>query len=200
VALLEPKINMIRPVSGGGRADRVPDALAHGTPEPLLSGLTREVGENRVLSRVIDLVRYATDASPYRLVPQAVVVAQDVADVSAVMRFAAREGRHAVQVCVDSMEGEPAGLRRATMLAKRHTGCVIGAASRITVSAAHRLHCRRMGGSRAAGSTTSAPCPGVATACRPTGGRPGTTDTRELPPGTHSRIAALSTLRRIGAG
>ena len=91
--LLKPKITMIRHAGRDGRPDRVPEALAQGTPEPLLSGLIREVGENRVLSRVTDLVRYAADASPYRLIPQAVVVARDVADVSAVMRFAAREGR-----------------------------------------------------------------------------------------------------------
>jgi D-lactate dehydrogenase len=74
----------------------VPGALAGGTPEPLRSRLIEAVGEDRVLSRAIDLVRYATDASPYRLIPQAVVVARDAADVSAVMRFAAREGRSLV--------------------------------------------------------------------------------------------------------
>ena len=47
--------------------DRLPDELATGTPEPLRSQLVAELGEERVLTRALDLVRYASDASPYRL-------------------------------------------------------------------------------------------------------------------------------------
>lgn len=96
MALLEPRITAIRPDHVDGSPDRVPETLAGGTPQPLLHDLAKAVGKDRVLSRVTDLVRYATDASPYRLIPQAVVVARDAADVSAVLRFAAREGRSLV--------------------------------------------------------------------------------------------------------
>ena len=62
--------------------DRLPDELADGTPEPLRSQLVAELGEEQVLTRVLDLVRYASDASPYRLIPQAVVMARHAGDVA----------------------------------------------------------------------------------------------------------------------
>jgi len=90
--LLEPDVRRIAPVGAAPADDRVPDALAHGTPEPLRSQLVAALGADRVLSRISDLVRYASDASPYRLLPQAVVMARDVADVRKVFAFA-REHR-----------------------------------------------------------------------------------------------------------
>ena len=72
--------------------DRVPEALAGGTPEPLRSQLVGLLGAERVLHRVSDLVRYASDASPYRLIPQAVVMAEDAVDVAKVLAFGRREG------------------------------------------------------------------------------------------------------------
>jgi D-lactate dehydrogenase len=39
-------------------------------------------------SRPIDLVRYASDASPYRLFPKVVVIAQNVEDVRKVLAYA----------------------------------------------------------------------------------------------------------------
>ena len=70
--------------------DRIPDELAGGTPEPLRSELVKLLGADRVLSRVLDLVRYASDASPYRVIPQAVVMAHDAADVAATMDYGRR--------------------------------------------------------------------------------------------------------------
>ncbi|MCW2967371.1 MAG: FAD-binding oxidoreductase, partial [Solirubrobacteraceae bacterium] len=72
--------------------DRLPDALAAGTPEPLRSKLIELLGADRVLHRALDLVRYASDASPYRLIPQVVVMAHDAVDVAKVFAFARREG------------------------------------------------------------------------------------------------------------
>lgn len=72
--------------------DRLPDALAGGTPAPLRAKLEEMLGSERVLSRAIDLVRYASDASPYRLIPQAVVMAHDAVDVAKVLAFGRREG------------------------------------------------------------------------------------------------------------
>jgi len=72
--------------------DRLPDSLAEGTPAELRSKLGNLLGSERVLSRAIDLVRYASDASPYRLIPQVVVMAHDAVDVAKVFAFARREG------------------------------------------------------------------------------------------------------------
>jgi D-lactate dehydrogenase len=70
--------------------DRAPDWVADGTPQPLRGELEELLGADRVLSRAVDIVRYATDASPYRLFPQAVVVARDSADVAKVLGFGRR--------------------------------------------------------------------------------------------------------------
>src|SRR3954454_14464548 len=72
--------------------DRVGDELAGGTPAPLREQLRTLLGADRVLHRVSDLVRYASDASPYRLIPQAVVMAHDADDVAKVFAFGRREG------------------------------------------------------------------------------------------------------------
>ena len=71
--------------------DRVGDELAGGTPEPLRSRLTGAFGD-RVLTRVTDLVRYASDASPYRLIPRAVLVAHDAGDVARAFAFGREHG------------------------------------------------------------------------------------------------------------
>ena len=49
--------------------------------------LTRLLGAERVLTRAIDLIRYASDASPYRLLPKAVVLARDASDVAKVLDY-----------------------------------------------------------------------------------------------------------------
>jgi D-lactate dehydrogenase len=92
MALLGPDVSRIAPDMAAPAPDRVPDSLAGGTPEPLRTELVRLLGAERVLTRVSDLVRYASDASPYRLVPRAVVVARDTDDVTAVMAYGRRAG------------------------------------------------------------------------------------------------------------
>jgi len=69
-------------------ADRAPDWVADGTPEPLRSQLMAALGAEQVLSRALDLVRYASDASPYRLIPKAVVTPRDVDDMRKLVAFA----------------------------------------------------------------------------------------------------------------
>jgi D-lactate dehydrogenase len=96
VRFLQPTIEAIRPDGTPGAMDRVSDELAGGTPPALLAALTAALGPDRVLSRALDLVRYATDASAYRMIPQAVIVARDAADVAAVFDFARRERRSLV--------------------------------------------------------------------------------------------------------
>jgi D-lactate dehydrogenase len=70
--------------------DRAPDSLARGTAQPLRGDLERLLGTDRVLARAGDIVRYASDASPYRLFPQAVVMARDAADVGKVLAYGRR--------------------------------------------------------------------------------------------------------------
>ena len=76
-------------------ADAVPDALAHGAPAKLKADLIALLGKDRVLHRAIDLVRYASDASPYRLTPQVVVQPRTTDDVAKIFRYCRENGRHA---------------------------------------------------------------------------------------------------------
>jgi D-lactate dehydrogenase len=75
-------------VSAVAAPDRAPDWVAGGTPEPLCSRLVAALGSERVRSRATDLIAYASDASPYRMIPQAVVMPGDVDDVVALLGFA----------------------------------------------------------------------------------------------------------------
>jgi D-lactate dehydrogenase len=72
--------------------DRAPDSLARGTAQPLRGDLERLLGADRVLGRAGDLIRYASDASPYRLLPRAVVMARDAGDVAKVLDYGRRNG------------------------------------------------------------------------------------------------------------
>ncbi|MFW6693327.1 FAD-binding and (Fe-S)-binding domain-containing protein [Streptomyces sp. MAR4 CNX-425] len=109
--LLQPKPSALRPGRGAAPApDRVADDLAAGTPEPLRGELTALLGAEKVLTGVSDLVRYASDASPYRFVPRAVAVAESVADVSALFRFAHEHGRKLVfRAAGTSLNGQAQG-------------------------------------------------------------------------------------------
>src|ERR1019366_8184818 len=75
--LLAPDTRRIGRPSGPPARDRAPDELAAGTPEPLRGDLISLLGPERVLSRAIDLIAYASDASPYRRLPAVVVMAHD---------------------------------------------------------------------------------------------------------------------------
>jgi D-lactate dehydrogenase len=90
--LLAPDTRRIGRPSGPSHADAAPDSLASGTPEPLRGELIALLGAERVLARAIDLVAYASDASPYRRLPAAVVVARDAEDVGKVLAYARRTG------------------------------------------------------------------------------------------------------------
>jgi D-lactate dehydrogenase len=69
-------------------ADRVPAWVAAGTPEPLRSKLLDTLGAEGCALRALDLVRYASDASPYRLIPRAVALPRDTADVARLFALA----------------------------------------------------------------------------------------------------------------
>ncbi|WP_299537108.1 FAD-binding and (Fe-S)-binding domain-containing protein [uncultured Streptomyces sp.] len=109
--LLEPNPDSLRPDTPRPPSpDRVPDREASGTPEPLRSELTALLGPEKVLWKVSDLVRYASDASPYRFLPQVVVVPEDLDDVSAVLSYAHGKGRHVVfRAAGTSLNGQAQG-------------------------------------------------------------------------------------------
>ncbi|MFE2307617.1 FAD-binding and (Fe-S)-binding domain-containing protein [Streptomyces sp. NPDC059411] len=109
--LLEPKPGALRPRSVTAPApDRVPDRRATGTPETLRRELTELLGADKVLWKISDLVRYASDASPYRFVPQVVVVAEDIDDVSTVLSYAHGKQREVVfRAAGTSLNGQAQG-------------------------------------------------------------------------------------------
>lgn len=90
--LLEPDVLKITPEPSEPASDRAPEWVANGTPEPLRGELIALLGEDRVLSRASDIIRYASDASPYRMLPQVVVMAHDAGDVSKVIAYGRDKG------------------------------------------------------------------------------------------------------------
>ncbi|MGW8354879.1 FAD-binding and (Fe-S)-binding domain-containing protein [Streptomyces wedmorensis] len=109
--LLEPKPQALRPKAKRSPApDRVPELQARGTPRRLREELTELLGPEKVLSKISDLVRYASDASPYRFVPQVVVVAEDIDDISTILSYAHGKGREVVfRAAGTSLNGQAQG-------------------------------------------------------------------------------------------
>ncbi|KAF4409895.1 FAD-binding and (Fe-S)-binding domain-containing protein [Streptomyces lycii] len=110
--LLEPKSGTLRPHAADAvpAPDRVPGERAAGTDDELRRGLEALLGAGKVLWKISDLVRYASDASPYRFVPRAVVLAEDVTDVSLVLSYALRHGRQIVfRAAGTSLNGQAQG-------------------------------------------------------------------------------------------
>src|ERR1700691_3013352 len=95
MALLQPDTARIGHPPGQPAEDRFPDELFSGTRRELREALSKLVGTNQVLYRAIDLVRYASDASPYRLIPQVVVAPRNIGDVVALLKYCRENGRHA---------------------------------------------------------------------------------------------------------
>jgi D-lactate dehydrogenase len=90
MALLERKLSSLAPPPSEPAVDRAPDEIAGGTSRPLRRELEQLLGADRVLARASDIVRYASDASPYRLFPKAVVMAHDATDVAKVLEYGRR--------------------------------------------------------------------------------------------------------------
>jgi D-lactate dehydrogenase len=85
-------VDLLTPPATEPAEDGIPDELAAGTPAGLRRDLEELLGPERVLHRVLDLVRYASDASLYRLLPQVVVLARDEHDVARVLGYGRRAG------------------------------------------------------------------------------------------------------------
>jgi D-lactate dehydrogenase len=71
---------------GPPKCDAVAASLVGGTPGELKADLIALLGKQDVLARAIDLVRFASDASPYRLVPQVVVQPRTTNDIVKLFR------------------------------------------------------------------------------------------------------------------
>lgn len=110
VPFFVPKPDLLRPATEGPAQDRVPDARSSGTPEKLRHDLVTLLGEEKVLHKLSDLVKYATDASPYRYVPQVVVIAETVEDISRLFAYAHSHGRKMVfRAAGTSLNGQAQG-------------------------------------------------------------------------------------------
>src|SRR3954451_9401931 len=92
MTLLQPDVQRIAPEQTDPSTGPAPEWIAEGTPQPLRAALESLLGPGRVLARAIDLIKYASDASPYRLFPKAVVQARDAGDVGRVFRFGREQG------------------------------------------------------------------------------------------------------------
>src|SRR5215510_14368862 len=86
--LLQPDPSLIQPREHPPVHDRAPDELADGSPQWLKDDLEELIGEQQVLSRTIDLIRFASDASPYRMFPKVVVLPRHEADVKKIFAYA----------------------------------------------------------------------------------------------------------------
>src|SRR4051794_27419020 len=92
MALLERSPQSLAPQVDEPAPDRAPDAIAAGVAQPLRGELEELLGYERVLAKAGDLVKYASDASPYRLFPRAVVMARDAEDVAKVLAYGREKG------------------------------------------------------------------------------------------------------------
>jgi D-lactate dehydrogenase len=93
--LLTPQVARLGRPDVPPETDAVDPSFSDGTPELLKADLIDLLGESQVLSRVIDLVRFASDASPYRYIPQVVVRPKNIGDVQKIFRYCTTHKRHA---------------------------------------------------------------------------------------------------------
>jgi D-lactate dehydrogenase len=93
MCLFSPNTEALTPLRSKATPDRAPDHLAEGTPIALRSDLLAFLLPSQVLCRATDLIKYATDASPYRLFPQVVVVPNSPEDIAKILEYAAQNHR-----------------------------------------------------------------------------------------------------------
>ena len=93
--LLTPQVARLGRPEVPPETDAVDPSFSEGTPESLKADLIDLLGETQVLSRAIDLVRFASDASPYRYTPQVIVRPKNIEDVQKIFRYCTTHRRHA---------------------------------------------------------------------------------------------------------
>jgi len=96
VATLSARARRIAPevtgAQGGGSPDAAPDWVAAGTPPELASELLSALGPAGVGTRALDLIRHASDASPYRSIPRAIAIPRNITEVGSALDVARRTG------------------------------------------------------------------------------------------------------------
>jgi D-lactate dehydrogenase len=92
MALLQRSPQSLAPPPSEPAPDRAPDEIAAGVAQPLRGELEALLGASRVLAKAGDIVKYASDASPYRLFPRAVVMAHEAGDVAKVLAYGRERG------------------------------------------------------------------------------------------------------------
>src|ERR1700733_13636095 len=91
-------------------SDAVDEERVEGTPDELKTDLIDILGEDLVRHRISDLVRYASDASPYRYIPNVIVQPKNIDDVAAIFRYCIGKGRHATfRAGATSLHGQAPG-------------------------------------------------------------------------------------------
>src|SRR6204780_5374927 len=93
--MLTPHVRAIARPPGPAQDDAVDPGRVDGTAAALRSDLIQLIGPEQVLHRISDLVRYASDASPYRYLPQVVVLPRTIDDVRAILGYCTGPGGHA---------------------------------------------------------------------------------------------------------
>jgi hypothetical protein len=84
--LLTPKVARLGRPDVPPETDAVAPSFSEGTPKSLKADLIDLLGKTQALSKAIDLVRFASDASPYRYIPQVVVRPKSVEDIQKIFR------------------------------------------------------------------------------------------------------------------
>ncbi|MDK8700073.1 FAD-binding and (Fe-S)-binding domain-containing protein [Corynebacterium pseudodiphtheriticum] len=83
-----------RPENSTPQSDAVPTSHLHADKQQLVDDMSAIVGPENVHARISDIVRYASDGGPYRLLPQVIVAPRNTQDLSRVMRYATDHGRN----------------------------------------------------------------------------------------------------------
>ena len=93
--LFEPDASLIGRPAGPDMIDAVSHAMLDGTPSALRYDLGALIGDTEVLHRLTDLVRYASDASPYRYIPQVVLTPKTTDDIARILAYCRTNDRKA---------------------------------------------------------------------------------------------------------
>ena len=124
--LLQPCTARIAPPHHSPTHDRAPDELANGSPAWLLDDLRTILGNDQVHGRISDLIRYATDASPYRLFPKVVVSPRTVEEVAGIFAYARRKHLPVtIRAAGSSLSGQSQGDGILIDARKNWVGCMV---------------------------------------------------------------------------
>jgi D-lactate dehydrogenase len=81
-------VSTLQPLHPTLTHDRAPEEIAFGSPKWLHNDMVAMLGAQQVHSRAIDIIRYASDASPYRMLPKIIVSPYTVEEVTNIFAYA----------------------------------------------------------------------------------------------------------------